>query len=211
VVVDGNVERVMARLYAEPTPLPAARPALRARAAALTPRRHPGDHAQAVMDLGATLCTPKSPRCPDCPLADLCAARREGAPERYPLRAPRAPKPQRHGIAYLLRRPDGAVLLERRPRNGLLGGMLGLPGTAWQDMRPDPAPPFAADWREAGTVHHVFTHFRLELRVLAAEAGMAAEPDVGSFRQPDRGALPSVMRKALDIGLAGLGAAGPGV
>ena len=128
-VLDGNVERVMARLYDIHTPLPAAKPDLMARAQALTPTTRPGDYAQAVMDLGATICTPKSPACGICPWRDPCLARRNGTAAELPKKTPKKPKPIRHGTVYLGQRADGAWLLETRPDKGLLGGMLGWPGT----------------------------------------------------------------------------------
>ena len=132
VVVDGNVERVMARLHAVEAPLPGARPALREHAAALTPAIRPGDHAQAVMDLGATICTPRRPACGICPWMARCAGRRAGIAETLPRRAPKAPRPERSGTLWIARRADGAWLLERRPARGMLGGTLGWPGTAWE-------------------------------------------------------------------------------
>ena len=132
VVVDGNVERVMARLHAVLAPLPGARRELREHAAALTPAHRPGDHAQAVMDLGATVCTPRRPACGICPWMARCAGRRAGLAETLPRRAPRAPRPARRGTLWIARRADGAWLLERRPPRGMLGGTLGWPGTPWE-------------------------------------------------------------------------------
>ncbi len=204
-VVDGNVERVVARLFAVETPLPGAKPRLAALAAALTPERRPGDHAQAMMDLGATVCTPRRPGCPACPLAGLCAGRARGLAEELPRRRPRPERPERRGIAYLVRRADGAWLLERRPPRGLLGGMLGWPGTDWTAAGdpPAPAPPLAADWRPvAAEVVHVFTHFRLRLSLAVAEVGGDAVPTRGSFVAPaafSPAALPTVMRKAFEL------------
>lgn len=131
VVVDGNVERVMARVFAVETPLPQAKPELKALAAQLTPAERPGDYAQGVMDLGATVCVPRRPACGICPWVDRCAGRAEGIAEDLPRRAEKRPKPLRHGVAFCAVRDDGAVLLERRPARGLLGGMLGLPGSDW--------------------------------------------------------------------------------
>ncbi len=130
VVVDGNVERVIARLHAVDTPLPAAKRTLYTLADRLTPAARAGDHAQAMMDLGATVCTPRSPRCTACPLAAECIGRATGAPERFPVKAAKAVRPVRVGTAWWIE-VDGHVLLERRPASGLLGGMLGLPGTVW--------------------------------------------------------------------------------
>ncbi|HEX8224568.1 MAG TPA: A/G-specific adenine glycosylase [Allosphingosinicella sp.] len=162
VVVDANVERVVARLFAVTTPLPAAREEIYRLAGSITPDADAGDFAQAMMDLGATICTPRSPGCGRCPLARFCAARAGGNPARYPVKAAKAPRPRRQGIAYWLEH-DGHVLLVRRPARGLLGGMLALP----TDGEGAPA---EAEWREAGSVDHVFTHFALTMRLLCADA-----------------------------------------
>ena len=207
VVVDGNVERVVARLFAIETPLPDAKPAIRAHAARLTPPARPGDFAQAMMDLGATLCTPRRPACALCPWRDACAARAGGAPEELPRKRPKAAKPHRRGAAFVALRGDGAVLVETRPDAGLLGGMSGPPCTDWTEAGPDAAAlaaaaPLAADWRDAGAeARHVFTHFTLSLRVLAAEAPPGAQPLRGRFipLEQARRAAPTALRKALDI------------
>ncbi len=205
-VLDGNVERVMARLYDIHTPLPAAKPDLMARAEALTPDVRPGDYAQAVMDLGATICSPKSPACGICPWRDPCAARQAGTQGALPKKTPKKAKPVRHGTVYLARREDGAWLLETRPDKGLLGGMLGWPGSDWVDTaapRPEGAPPLQADWQEvAGEVRHTFTHFHLILTVKRADVGAAAVPERGAFYSPEHfrpSDLPTVMRKAFDL------------
>jgi A/G-specific adenine glycosylase len=205
VVVDGNVERVLARLYAVEDPLPAAKPRLRARADALTPAARPGDYAQALMDLGAILCTPRIPACTACPWRDPCRARRAGIAEALPRRTPAAPKPVRRGTAYLALRPDGTVLAETRPARGLLGGMLGFPGTPWSDD-PPPRPPFPADWRPLGHVRHTFTHFHLLLRLEGARVPAGFAPPAGAFHPPAAlaPALPSLMRKALRLGLSAM-------
>jgi A/G-specific adenine glycosylase len=162
VAVDANVERVVARLFAVEAALPGAREQIYGLAGSITPERRTGDFAQAMMDLGATICTPRSPDCGRCPLAFLCAGRRSGRPERYPVKAAKPPKPRRQGVAYWLEH-DGHVLLVRRPARGLLGGMLALP----TDSEGAPA---RAQWREAGSVDHVFTHFALTMRLLCADA-----------------------------------------
>ncbi len=197
-VVDGNVERVMSRLYAVETPLPPARPELARVASGLATDERPGDWAQALMDLGATVCTPRSPRCLVCPLTPDCTAYAGGAPETYPRKAAKAERPHRHGYAYVLRRGE-EVALVRRPPKGLLGGMLGLPTSAWS-TEPAPAPPVAAAWREVGAVEHVFTHFSLTLTVLRAE-GSALTAAVWLPAEEARAALPTVFRKALDRAL----------
>jgi len=202
VVVDGNVERVMARLHDIHTPLPAAKPELTRAAAALTPIQRPGDYAQAVMDLGATVCTPKSPACGICPWMARCAARKAGTQAELPRKTPKKPKPTRYGIAYVARRTDGAWLLERRPDKGLLGGMLGWPGSDWGDS-PTPAPPLAADWQDLGAeARHTFTHFHLRLSVHVARVGHDTQPERGEFHDPAAfrpSDLPTVMRKVFDL------------
>ena len=199
-VVDGNVERVMARLFAVETPLPAARPELRRLAASLVADDRPGDWAQALMDLGAVICRPKSPSCGRCPVSAFCAAFRTGDPARYPLRVKKADRSRRHGVAWVMTDAQGRIGLVRRPDTGLLGAMLGLPTSDWGAASVETAPPVAADWREAGSVEHVFTHFALTLNVRAARAVTAdlIWTDVDDARR----ALPTVFRKALDRGLA---------
>ena len=206
VVVDGNVERVMARLARVEVPLPAAKPRLRALAEAMTPEERPGDYAQAVMDLGATVCTPRAPACRICPLIHACAARRAGVAAELPRRAEKAAKPVRHGTAWLALREDGTVLVETRPASGLLGGMLGLPGGPWSESPPQPRAPFAADWRDLGEVRHTFTHFHLILRLRGARLPACAAAPAGAWLAagPLAAALPSVMRKALRLGLSAL-------
>ena len=198
-VLDGNVERVMARLYDIHDPLPGSKPLLKEKAAVLTPPHRPGDYAQAVMDLGATICTPKSPACGICPLRDPCQSRVAGTQAGLPRKTPRQPRPTRYGHIYIAENTTGALLLERRPDKGLLGGMLGWPGSDWSDTPPQ-APPFAAAWQVLpGEVRHTFTHFHLILRVWSA--GLPEKTPTGdlilidkhSFRPND---LPTVMRKA---------------
>ncbi len=197
-VVDANVERVVARLFAVQAPLPAAKRDIIAFAARLTPALRAGDYAQAMMDLGATICTPRTPNCAACPIAVFCKARAEGIAATLPYKAAKLEKPDRFGIAYVARRADGALLLERRPPRGLLGGMLGWPGSEW-GTNPTAAPPLAADWREApGELRHTFTHFHLHLRVLVAEVPQGANPESGDFIPPAEfqpAALPTLMRK----------------
>lgn len=202
-VVDGNVERVMARLFAVETPLPDAKPELKRLAGQLVTDQRPGDWAQALMDLGATVCRPKGPLCDRCPVETWCAARATGAPETYPRKTKKAERPRRHGVAYVVNR-RGETALVRRPDKGLLGGMLGLPTSDWRD-RPWTddealrAAPILAPWRDLGVVEHVFTHFSLTLRVMVVEADVA-----GDFVWADREglqALPSVFLKAARAGL----------
>ncbi len=203
-VMDGNVERVMARLFAIKEPLPTSKPMLYDRAAGLTPAKRAGDYAQAVMDLGATLCTPKSPSCLICPVRGACRAHALDIAAELPRKLPKAPKPERFGHIYVARRHDGAILLETRPEKGLLGGMKGFPGSVWAEDAPAPAPPFEASWTTHDTVvTHVFTHFKLNLTVHAATVGPDKTPRQGSFVAADAfssKSLPTVMRKAFDRG-----------
>ncbi|PRY20921.1 A/G-specific DNA-adenine glycosylase [Aliiruegeria haliotis] len=206
-VVDGNVERVVSRLYDIHTPLPEAKPELTSVAEALTPTQRPGDHAQAMMDLGATICTPRRPACGICPLIAECAARVAGTAADLPKKSPKTAKPTRLGIAYVAQREDGAVLLETRPPRGLLGGMLGWPGTEWNDA-PVAAPPLEADWQQVpGEVRHTFTHFHLRLALQVAVVPADTQTTRGGFhgRADFRpAALPTVMRKAWDLASSAL-------
>ena len=209
-VVDGNVERVMARLFDVVTPLPTAKRELTQLAEALTPQDRPGDYAQAVMDLGATICTPRNPACGICPWRAPCQARAAGTAPDLPRKLPKKAKPVRVGYAYVGRRADGAWLLERRPDSGLLGGMLGWPGSEWSEVQPDRNQPLPADWQMLGEeARHTFTHFHLRLKVLIAELPIDAKPDRGHFvpRHEFRPAdLPTAMRKVFDLARSGFAA-----
>ena len=201
-VVDGNVERVMSRLFAVEAPLPDAKPELKRRAETLVRDERPGDWAQALMDLGATICKPKSPLCDRCPVAIDCAALASGAPESYPRKTAKPVRPHRHGVAYVLTRGD-QVALVRRPPKGLLGGMLALPSSDWRaapftEAEALDAAPAPAGWRHAGEVEHGFTHFTLTLQLYRAEAG--ADGVIWSPRR-DLDGLPSVFLKAARAGL----------
>lgn len=203
-VVDGNVERVMARLHDIHEPLPTAKTALTKRAAHHTPKVRAGDYAQAVMDLGATICTPRNPACGICPLREPCAARINGTAAELPRKMPKKPKPIRRGIVFVAMREDGAFLLETRPPEGLLGGMLGWPGTGWSEEGPfDPSPPVHARWSNPGLeARHTFTHFHLRLAIRLARVPMDAVPAIGRFipREEFRPSnLPTLMRKVFDL------------
>ena len=208
-VVDGNVERVMTRLFSIATPLPQAKAEVRAVVERLVPADRPGDFAQATMDLGATICTPRRPRCMLCPVREDCGALANGDPEFYPVRPARPEKPLRRGAAFVAVRSDGAVLLRKRPEKGLLGGMSEVPTTGWTaraDGAADvSAAPFAADWQKAGAIGHVFTHFSLELAVFRAKTDGPAP--AGHFWSGPDGilgeALPTVMKKAIEAAIPG--------
>lgn len=212
-VMDGNVERVLSRVYAVETPLPAAKPELRAWLETLAPAVRPGDFAQAMMDLGATVCTPRNPSCRRCPWETGCAGRAAGLAGALPNKAPGKAKPTRRGDAYFVQRFDGAVLLRKRPAKGLLGGMTEVPGSVWREGGAvKSGQPIEAAWvRVPGLVRHTFTHFHLELAVYQAHvserngAGEESAPN-GCMWVPQREletqALPSVMRKVVAHALA---------
>jgi A/G-specific adenine glycosylase len=202
--VDGNVERVMARLYAIETPLPQAKPTIGELASRLVPAARASDFAQAMMDLGATICTPRAANCLLCPWQNNCLARRHGLADNLPRKAPKTAQPLRRGIAFWVER-DGRLLLRRRAEKGLLGGMMEIPSTEWASdlpARPASQAPLAGRWRKkAGRIEHVFTHFRLELEIWRATTLIDEEfRAAGDYRwipMADLGgeALPSVMRK----------------
>ncbi len=210
-VVDGNVERVIARLYALEKPLPRARGRIRELAAALTPTRRPGDYAQAVMDLGSLVCTPREPACGRCPWADSCAARALGIAEELPRKPARPARPTLSAVAYVLVRDDGAVFLRRRAPTGLLGGMMEVPSSEWRDEgwtedQARAAAPVSAPWRSLpGIVRHTFTHFHLEIRVLAGRVATAESLGDGAWAGRGRlheFALPTVMKKVIRHAMA---------
>ncbi|MFC3593305.1 A/G-specific adenine glycosylase [Novosphingobium piscinae] len=201
VVVDANVERVVARLNAIAEPLPAARPAIRAAADRITPALRAGDFAQAMMDLGATVCTSRNPRCLLCPLAAWCAARAHGAPERFPVKPPRKARPARRGQAFWIERA-GAVWLVTRAARGMLGGMRALPDDGWT-ARADGAavPPFAADWQPRGAVTHAFTHCDLTLSLWSADLPSGNPPGEGMWwpvAQLGEAGLPTLFARAAE-------------
>jgi A/G-specific adenine glycosylase len=206
--IDGNVERVIARLFAVREPLPVAKPRLAALAAALVPEQRAGDFAQAQMDLGATICTPRRPRCVLCPWRACCTAAASGMAEVLPARAEKPERPLRHGVAFWLTRADGAVLLRRRPERGLLGGMIEIPSTPWRTLpwtfaeAVQIAPVTAAWLALPGTVRHGFTHFQLELAVVS---GVGTTEGLWSRveRLGDH-ALPTLMKKVARHAIAAL-------
>jgi A/G-specific adenine glycosylase len=205
VVVDANVERVVARLFAIDTPMPAARKPIRVAADAITPARRAGDFAQAMMDLGSSVCTAREPRCLLCPLAKACKARATGDPARLPVKAPKKPKPLRRGCAFWIER-EGEVWLVRREGKGMLGGMRALPDDGWS-ARADGTgeAPMPGTWESAGVVRHVFTHAALELSVVVQRNAPApdAEGEWWPIDRIDDAGLPTLFAKAARLVLAG--------
>ncbi len=207
VVVDGNVERVISRLHAIETPMPAAKPTIKHYADKLTPDARPGDFAQAMMDLGATLCTPRRPACALCPFSSGCKARHLGLQERFPIKAPKGVRPVRSGAAFVLTREDNTLLARRRPPKGLLGGMLEVFNTDWssaakadlyrqENVLKDA--PCEANWHYMGVAEHVFTHFTLKLDVFAAKADSTMDVVEGyCWIDPALEAFPTVFKKVL--------------
>jgi A/G-specific adenine glycosylase len=204
--VDGNVERVIARLFAVEEELPAAKAQMRWLAESLVPSRRAGDFAQALMDLGATICTAKRPACVLCPWTDACVARRRGDAETFPRKAPKPEGALRYGTSFVVRRADGCVLVRNRPPRGLLGGMTEVPSTAWthdfNERRALEEAPLNARWRRlSGVVTHTFTHFRLQQTVYVARvaAGTRAPAGMRWVAPADvpGEAWPTVMRKVL--------------
>ena len=210
VVVDANVERVVARLFAIDEPLPGARKAIRERADTITPDARAGDFAQAMMDLGATVCSARDPKCLLCPLTDLCDGRKTGEPARFPVKAAKKARPERRGMAYWIER-DGYVWLVRRPGKGMLGGMRALPDDDWS-ARADGhgEEPLSGSWHGAGAVQHVFTHFALHLSVslYRGDDWAALDPAQGEWwplEELGDAGLPTVFAKAAQRALAGEG------
>jgi len=212
--VDGNAERALSRVFAIETPMPAAKPELRAIGESLVPPDRPGDFAQALMDLGATICTPRKPACALCPWCGECRALALGIAETLPRKAEKAVRPHRSGVAFWLVDGTGAVLLRRREEKGLLGGMMEVPSTAWGPVLSDAAAqasaPVSADWRVLpGQVWHVFTHFELTLAVWAGRVAGKGDPKLGVWVKPDKFgdyALPSLMMKVVRHAMGKAGA-----
>lgn len=203
--VDGNVERVISRLYVIETPLPDAKPEIRAKTLDLVPFARPGDFAQALMDLGATICAPRKANCLICPLQHSCMARAAGIAETLPRKKPKPERPTRYGTAFWVENADGCILLRRRPEKGLLGGMMEVPSTQWSHenaVAPESEAPVSGDWHQTNAlVEHTFTHFHLKLKIwrtsLADDGGIG--PDGSSLWVPPDEvldhALPTVMKK----------------
>lgn len=212
VVVDGNVERVVARLFSLETPLPEVKKEIRVCTDRLTPEKRAGDFAQGMMDLGATICTPRSPACALCPIAAHCTGRASGIAQTLPRRSPKKSRPLRFGACFWVTRPDGAVLLRRRPPKGLLGGMMEVPTSGWTEDQPTEEiwladAPLSARWnKRVGFVTHGFTHFELQLVVYEARVSAVAAKNADGVWTPLEAlaseALPTVMRKVVQLALA---------
>lgn len=204
VVVDANVERVVARLFAIETPLPQARKEIRAAAETITPDARAGDFAQAMMDLGATICTTRDPKCLLCPLAGGCTARLQGDPARLPIKAPKKAKPVRAGSAFWIERDD-AVWLVRREGKGMLGGMRALPDDGWSAQADGSGEvPLAGEWQALGRVSHTFTHAQLELSVsrYSGKASPQGEGEWWPLAALESAGLPTLFAKAARLALA---------
>lgn len=202
VVVDANVERVVARLFAISTALPGARPEIRAATDAITPDARAGDFAQAMMDLGATICTPRNPACGVCPLRGGCAAFRTADPAAFPVKAAKKARPHRLGHGWWIEDGDARIWLVRRPDKGLLGGMRGLPTSDWS-AAPDATPPVAAQWSTlAAPVDHVFTHFSLALAIHVGRVESGCVPPGPGEWWPiahmEEAGLPTLFRRAAE-------------
>ena len=202
-IVDGNVERVISRIFRAQAPLPKGKPALRKLAGTLVDDDRPGDYGQALMDLGATICTPTSPKCGDCPWQRFCAGFEAGDQTGFPKKTPKKKLPVRYGTVFILSRED-EILLEQRPDKGLLGGMMGLPGSEWGDAFPDnplSAAPTARNWEKIDRrVKHVFTHFELRLDIYTAECAEAPSSPSGIWADKNAlasYAIPTVFKKCL--------------
>ncbi len=201
VVVDANVERVVARLFAIKTPLPAARPAIRHACDQITPATRSGDFAQAMMDLGATICTPRTPACSACPLTSYCQGYQIGIAERLPVKPAKTIKPARIGTTYWIEN-DNKVWLIKRPGKGMLGGMRALPDDSWAARKDgDSVPPVDADWRTLNeSVNHVFTHFTLTLKIALTSSPVQPEllgaGEWWPVKSLDSAGLPTLFSKA---------------
>jgi A/G-specific adenine glycosylase len=204
-VVDGNIERVITRLFAIDKPLPAAKPEIGKRVAELMPASRPGDYAQALMDLGATICSPRKPSCLFCPISGHCLALKAGNPESYPVKLPKTAKPLRRGAAFVAFNGAGLILVKKRGPKGLLASMTEVPTTDWTSRRDGlttrEGAPFQSDWKPCGSIRHVFTHFELELSVFKSKTTLPAPAGHWWSADIDSEALPSLMKKVISAAL----------
>jgi A/G-specific adenine glycosylase len=201
IVIDANIERVISRVFAIDTPLPQSKPQIRARLEEITPAEFSGDFAQALMDLGAGICSPRNPDCAVCPIVTACAAYKLGTPDAYPIKQPKKPKPTRQGMAYWIQH-NGNVWLVKRPDKGMLGGMRALPDDGWSARaNGDAAPPYDADWRILpGYVQHEFTHFTLQMQITVTDTDVnqiqGLDGEYWSVKSLDKAGLPTLFIKA---------------
>ena len=204
-VVDGNIERVLARFFAISTPLPAAKAEIGNRYDAILPPERPSDFPQALMDFANAVCTPRNPGCPGCPLSEDCAAHAAGTPEAWPVKAPKKQKPRRHGVAFVAFDAGGRAFTITRPETGMLGGMVAFPSAGWTPHDPPANPatplaaaPFDADWiLLEESVDHVFTHFALTMQIAVARIDGAA--DGAGWQRVRPASMPTLMRKVWSL------------
>jgi A/G-specific adenine glycosylase len=203
-IVDGNVERVISRIFKIEDPLPKYRNIYRIKAGDLAPIDRPGDYGQALMDLGSTICTPKSPKCTECPWEAFCAAKKEGAQVIYPIKVKKNKFMTRYGAVFILIN-NGAVFIKQRPDNGLLGGMMGFPSTPWDEnkIQSIKSAPVNKNWEKCPElVFHTFSHFKLELEVYRAQGALDDNQGIwADIENIDSYALPTVMLKAFKISM----------
>ncbi len=204
-VVDGNIERIVSRLLCIDTPLPKSKPQIRAVMAELVPNSRPGDFVQAMMDLGASVCSPRGPECCACPVAAHCLAAQTGTPENWPVRVAKKQKPERVGAAFVAVAPDGSILLQKRADTGLLAGMSEVPTTQWSAQKDGKtgkdAAPFKAEWQECGMIRHTFTHFCLTLEVFRTKCAVQPITNGWWSNAVEDEALPTVFNKVIDKAL----------
>ena len=203
-VIDGNIDRIITRLFAIYTPIRLSKNRIKLHAASVLPKSRFGDYAQALMDLGSQICTPKNPKCIMCPIKSKCCSYKQGVTNMIPYPIKKKPKLIRYGYVFIILTKNNKILLERRPNSGILGGMLSFPSTNWaESSEPKLCPPFQADWNILDqTVYHTFSHFHLELKIARS---LVNKPPSGylesSLNRSSRKSLPILMRKVFDIGL----------
>ncbi len=199
IVVDGNIERIISRLFLIQEQFPASKRTIKKYAAEISSNEFPGDYAQALMDLGSSICTPSNPKCYQCPIQNHCKAK-DRNPDSYPKREKKAEKPKRYGTLFWIKNSKGEIFIEKRPEKGLLGGLMGFPTSEWATHRKKETAPFKGKWKKSpALIHHTFTHFHLTLEILE---GIANETLPGLWvNQKDFGqhAFPTLMKKAIKI------------
>jgi A/G-specific adenine glycosylase len=199
VVIDGNIERVISRLFLINDPLPTSKPIIKTQATKIISHDHPGDYAQALMDLGSLICTPTSPKCLECPIESHCKAKGKN-PEAYPKRLAKAEKPQRYGSLFWIENDKGEVLIEKRPEKGLLAGLMGFPTTEWTTHKDDTGFPFKGSWQKMPQpITHTFTHFHLTLEVYKGTTTKKVQGLWVKREDFHRYAIPTLMKKAIKL------------